>query len=75
MPENKPRNIFEAINDNVIVVNKNVLAVLNKMEEIEKKQQENQQELIALKMMFQAPAPEQPNARGEEGANEVSSEQ
>lgn len=32
-------------------------------------------EVAELRAMFQAPAPEQPNARGEEGAEAVSSEQ
>jgi len=65
----QPRNIFEATNQNVYLMNLNVLKLLEQNERIEKKLEENQQELIAIKLMFQAPAPEQPNvASGKEGA-------
>lgn len=67
-PLPQPRNIFEAINQNVYLMNLNVITLLEKSEKIEKMLEENQQELIALKLMFQAPAPEQPNvASGKEG--------
>ena len=55
----EPRNIFEAINQNVNVVNKNVLTALEEITSIK-------QEVIALSLMFKAP--EKPNASGEEGA-------
>lgn len=56
----KPRNIFEAINQNVNIVNKNVITALEKITKIE-------QEVIALALMFKAP--EQPNASGGEDAD------
>ena len=70
MPEQlpQPRNIFEATNQNVYLMNQNVLAILEQNERIEKKLEENHQELIALKLMFQVPDPEKPNAAsGKEG--------
>lgn len=64
-PQNQPqqpRNIFEAINENVLITNQNVLTLINQVTTL-------QQEVIALRMMFNVPAPEQPNvASGEEGA-------
>lgn len=67
----QPRNILEAINQNVYLMNENVLTLIRKNEELEKKLEENQQELIALKLMFQAPEPEKPNAAsGKEGEDE-----
>lgn len=62
----RPKSIFDVTNENVIIVNKNVLMALEKITKLE-------QEVIALRLMIQAP--EQPNARGEEGAESVSSEQ
>lgn len=67
--ENKlkqPRNIFEAINQNVLITNENLLMALERITKIE-------QEVIALSLMFKAP--EQPNAHGDDGAEGVSSEQ
>lgn len=60
------KNVFDLINENINTVNENVLDVIKKMATLE-------QEVIALRLMFSAP--EQPNARGEEGAEAVSSEQ
>ena len=59
------RNILESINENINTVNENVLDMMKKVTEME-------QEVIALSLMFKVP--EKPNARGEEGANVVSSE-
>jgi hypothetical protein len=60
------RNIFEVINENINTMNENVLDLIKKVATVE-------QEVIALSVMFNAP--EQPNARGEDGVNVVSSEQ
>ena len=60
------KSIFDVINENVNTVNENVLDAIKKVTSLE-------QEVIALRMMLKAP--EQPNARGEEGASAVSSEQ
>ena len=58
----QPRNIFEAINENVLITNQNVLTVINQVTSL-------QQEVIALRLMFDVPAPEKPKvASGEEGA-------
>jgi hypothetical protein len=74
MPEKElpqPRNILEAINQNIYLMNENVLTLLRKNEDIEKKLEENQQELIALRLMFNVP--EKPNAAsGDEGASKES---
>ena len=67
----QPRNIFEATNQNVYLMNLNVLALMEQSTRIERKLEENQQELIALKLMFQVPEPEKPNAAsGEEGEDD-----
>lgn len=55
------RNIFEVINENINTVNENVIDLMKKVTAME-------QEVIALSLMFKAP--EQPNARGEEGVVE-----
>lgn len=63
----RPTNIFEVINENVLITNQNVLAVLTKLDEMQQKFDATQQEVVALSLMFKAP--EQPNvASGEEGA-------
>ena len=59
------KTIFDAIQENLNIVNENVLDMMKKVANME-------QEVIALSVMFKAP--EQPNARGEEGAEVVSSE-
>ena len=59
------KTIFDAIQENLNIVNENVLDMMKKVANME-------QEVIALSVMFKAP--EQPNARGEEGVNVVSSE-
>ena len=59
------KTIFDSINENINIVNENVLDVMKKVSSIE-------QEVIALRLMLNAP--EQPNTRGEEGADKVSSE-
>ena len=59
------KNVFEVINENINTVNENVIDLMKKVSAME-------QEIIALSLMFKAP--EQPNARGEEGADGVSSE-
>jgi hypothetical protein len=59
------KSIFDAIQENINTVNENVLDVIKKVTTLE-------QEVIALRLMFSAP--EQPNARGDEGAEGVSSE-
>ena len=58
------KNIFEVINENINTVNENVLDMMKKITDME-------QELVALSVMFKAP--EKPNARGDEGAEVVSS--
>ena len=60
------KSIFDAIQENINITNENVLEAIKKITTLE-------QEVIALRLMFSAP--EQPNARGEEGAEVVSSEQ
>ena len=59
------KTIFDAIQENLNIVNENVLDMMKKVANME-------QEVIALSLMFKAP--EQPNARGEEGVEVVSSE-
>jgi hypothetical protein len=59
------KTIFDAIQQNINIVNENVLDMMKKVANME-------QEVIALSLMFKAP--EQPNARGEEGVEVVSSE-
>ena len=59
------KSIFDAIQENINIVNENVLDMMKKVANME-------QEVIALSLMFKAP--EQPNARGEEGVEAVSSE-
>jgi hypothetical protein len=68
MPENlpKPRNIFEAINQNIYILGENLKTLSEQVAHTE-------QEVIALSLMFKAP--EQPNAHGEEGASIVNSGQ
>lgn len=64
MPENlpKPRNIFEAINQNIYILGENLKSLSEQVAHTE-------QEVIALSLMFKAP--EQPNAvPGKEGAEE-----
>ena len=63
--ETKPRNIFEAINQNIATLSEDLHDLMTQVSGM-------QQEIIALSLMFKAP--EQPNARGEEGAEVVSSE-
>lgn len=60
------KSIFDAIQENINITNENVLEAIKKITTLE-------QEVIALRLMFSAP--EQPNARGEEGVEVVSSEQ
>ena len=59
------KTIFDAIQENLNIVNENILDMMKKVTSME-------QEVIALSLMFKAP--EQPNARGEEGVEVVSSE-
>jgi predicted nucleic acid-binding Zn-ribbon protein len=59
------KSIFDAIQENINTVNENVIDVAKRVASME-------QEVIALSLMFKAP--EQPNARGEEGVEVVSSE-
>ena len=59
------KTIFDAIQENLNIVNENVLDMMKKVANME-------QEVIAISLMFKAP--EQPNARGEEGVEVVSSE-
>lgn len=70
MPEQlpQPRNIFEAMNQNIYNLGRNQQMEMDMIAAM-------RNEVAELRAMFQAPAPEQPNACGEEGANEVSSEQ
>ena len=70
MPEQlpQPRNIFEAMNQNIYNLGRNQQMAMDMIAAM-------RNEVTELRAMFQAPAPEQPNARGEEGANEVNSEQ
>ena len=68
MPENKdlpqPRNIFEAINQNIYLMNENIHTLMEQVAA-------NQQELVALRAMFNAP--EEPNAAsGKDGASKES---
>lgn len=60
------KSIFDAIQENINTVNENVIDVAKRVASME-------QEVIALSLMFKAP--EQPNARGEDGVEVVSSEQ
>jgi len=59
------KSIFDAIQENIAIVNENVLAMAKMMEDVHKDMHE-------LYDMFHAP--EEPNARGEEGVDGVSSE-
>lgn len=59
------KNIFEVINENIDIVNKNVLDMMKKVEAMG-------QEMIALSLMFKAP--EQPTIPGEDGASTESRE-
>ena len=59
------KTIFDAIQENLNIVNENILDMMKKVSNME-------QEVVALSLMFKAP--EQPNARGEEGVEVVSSE-
>ena len=59
------KTIFDAIQENLNIVNENILDMMKKVTSME-------QEVLALSLMFKAP--EQPNARGEEGVEVVSSE-
>lgn len=70
MPEQlpPPRNIFEAMNQNIYNLGRNQQMTMDMIAAM-------RNEVAELRAMFQAPAPEQPNARGEEGAEAVSSEQ
>ena len=61
MPEKKlpqPRNIFEAINQNVFILSENLKVIAEQVAHTE-------QEVIALSLMFKAP--ETPTASGMEG--------
>lgn len=53
------KTIFDAIQENINIVNENVLDMMKKLASME-------QEVIALSLMFKAP--EKPTAPGEEGA-------
>ena len=53
----QPRNIFEAINQNIFTLGENLKVVAEQVARTE-------QEVIALSLMFKAP--EQPNASGGE---------
>lgn len=65
----RPQTIFEVINENVNIMNQNVLDLMEKVTNIE-------QEVIALKLMFDIPVPEKPIVPGDEGAgNGVNREQ
>ena len=59
------KTIFDAIQENLNIVNENVLDMMKKVANME-------QEVLALSLMFKAP--EQPNAHGDDGADRVSSE-
>ena len=59
------KNIFEVINENIDIVNKNVLDMMKKIDAME-------QEIIALSIMFKAP--DQPTIPGEDGASTESRE-
>ena len=60
------KTIFDAIQENINIVNENVLDMIKKVTSME-------QEVIALSLMFKAP--EKPNAHGEDGVEVVNSEQ
>lgn len=63
----RPTNIFEVINENLLITNQNVLTVLDQLAEMRKKLDATEQEVLALSLMFKAP--EQPNvASGKDGA-------
>ena len=64
----QPRNIFEVINQNIYNLGLNQKTAMDEIAAMRK-------EVAELRAMFNPPAPEQPNARGEEGAEAVSSEQ
>lgn len=61
----RPKNVFDIINENIVTVSEDLHAMMRRFDAME-------QEVIALSMMFRTP--EQPNARGEEGDDGVSSE-
>lgn len=75
MPEKKPTNLFEAIFYGVKVTNENVIELSNTLKEVADKVFAMQEQVNSIMAVFSQPAPEQPNARGEEGAEAVSSEQ
>ena len=68
MPEQQPRNFLELINLNIVNLGKNQKTQMDEIAAMRK-------EVAELRAMLNPPAPEQPNARGEDGANAVSSEQ
>ena len=75
MPEKKPTNILESIFYGVKITNENVVALSENLKDVADKVAAMQAQLNDVMAFFNQPAPEQPNARGEEGAETVSSEQ
>lgn len=65
----RPMNILDVINQNIYNTNENIHTLMQQIADISQQVANTQQEVIALSMMFKAPAPEQPNVvSGEEGA-------
>ena len=62
----RPQNIFDVINQNIVTLSEDLHTLMAQQNELLNKVQQ-------LENIFKAP--EQPNARGEEGAESVSSEQ
>ena len=75
MEAKKPTNILDAIFYGVEVTNQNVLTLSENIKDMYDKVVEMQSQVDAVRAFFNQPAPEQPNAHGEDGAEEVSSEQ
>ena len=75
MEERKPTNILDAIFYGVEVTNQNVMTLSENIKDMFDRLVEMQSQVNAIRAFFNQPTPDKPNARGEEGAEEVSSEQ
>ena len=75
MPDKKPTNILESIFYGVKITNENVVALSENLKDVADKVAAMQAQVNAMMVFLSQPAPDQPNARGEEGAEVVSSEQ
>lgn len=75
METGKPKNILESIFYGVETTNQNVITLSENLKDMFDQVVTMQNRVDEILKFFNQPAPEQPNAHGEDGAIEVSSEQ